>query len=141
MAKHSVAVLAAVVMGVITGCASGEEKENVIRKNDAIDDYVIVTELKEIDAIRSHGNLYSKVITEKYIIVSDRRNSYLLTYKQVCRELRETEVKPDIRRERNVLRARFDTYRGCPIRSLHEITKGQADELLALGEKSSHLQL
>ena len=138
MAKHAVAALAGLVMVALTGCASVEEKESVIKKNDAIDDYVIVSELKKVDSIRSHESLNSKVITEKYIIVSDRRHSYLLTYKQACRELHETEVKPDIRRERNVLRARFDTYRGCPIRSLHEITKGQADELLELGEKSSH---
>lgn len=138
MAKHRVGVLAGLAMVVITGCASVEDKESVIKKNDAIDDYVIVAELKEIDAIRSHESLNSKIITKNYIIVSDRRNSYLLTYKHACRELYETEVKPDIRRERNVLRARFDTYRGCPIRSLHEITKSQADELLALGENASH---
>ncbi len=138
MANYTAAVTAALVMALVTGCASTPEDDSVIVKNDAVDDYIIVAELKEIYAIRTRDQLHYKLVTENYIIVSDRKNSYLLAFKRRCRELRDIEVTPDIRRERNTLRARFDTYRGCPIRSLYELNRGQADELLALGEEPGH---
>ena len=136
MAKYTAAVIVALAM--TAGCASGPPEDSVIVKNDAVDDYIIVAELEEIDAIRTRDQLHYKIVTENYIIVSDRKNSYLLAFKRRCRELRDIEVTPDIRRERNTLRARFDTYRGCQIRSLYELNRGQADELLALGEEPGH---
>ena len=50
-------------------------------------------------------------------------------------ELRDTgQIKADIRRESNVIRARFDTLRGCHIDSIYEVNEGQAEELKALGD-------
>ena len=136
MPRYTAAAVATLGLVLMTGCASAPENESVLKKNDAIDDYIKVAELKEIDAIKSHEQLNSEIITEKYLIISDRRSAYVLEFKRRCRELYDTEVTADIRRERNVLRARFDTYRGCAIRSLYEVTKGQADELIALGKMS-----
>ena len=137
MRRYTAAAVAALVL--MTGCASAPEKESVLKKNDAIDDYIVVAELKEIAAIKSREQLNSKIITDKYLIIYDRRSSYVLVFKRRCRELYDIEVTPDIRRERNVLRAGFDTYRGCVIRSLYEVTGGQADEVIALGKMSGQL--
>lgn len=131
-AKSLVALAAVMVMG----CASAPEDESVIAKNDAVEDYIKVAELKEIDTIRKRGELHHTVVTENYIILKDQRNVYLATFRQRCRELNEREVRPDLRHDLNVLRARFDTYRGCRIEHLYEIAEGQATELLVLGEKS-----
>jgi hypothetical protein len=66
----------------------------------------------------------------------------LVAFRQRCRELDEQDeqdeldVTPDIRHDLNTVRARFDTYRGCRIQALYEITEGQVQELLDLGEKS-----
>jgi hypothetical protein len=60
----------------------------------------------------------------------------LVAFRQRCRELDELDVTPDIRHDLNTVRARFDTYRGCRIQALYEITEGQAQELLNLGDKS-----
>jgi hypothetical protein len=121
----------------ILGCASTpQEEESVIRQNDAVDDYIRVAELPKTDAIRKRGELHHTVVTEKYIILSDRKNSYLAVFRQRCRELDELDVTPDIRHDLNTVRARFDTYRGCRIQALYEITEGQAQELLNLGDKS-----
>jgi hypothetical protein len=121
----------------ILGCASTpQEEESVIKQNDAVDDYIRVAELPETDAIRKRGELHHRVVTEKYIILSDRKNSYLAVFRRRCRELNERDVTPDIRHDMNIVRARFDTYRGCRIQTFYEITEGQAQELLGLGDKS-----
>lgn len=112
------------------------EHDSGIVKNDAVDDYIKVAELKEVDLIRKRGELHHTVVTEKYIILKDQRSAYLATFRQRCRELEELAVRPDLRHDLNILRARFDTYRGCRIESLYEITDGQATELLSLGERS-----
>ena len=129
--------LTILVAALVLGCASTPEDESVIKKNDAVDDYIRVAELPEIDAIRKRGELHHTVVTEKYIILNDLKNFYLAVFRQRCRELDELQVTPDIRHDMNIVRARFDTYRGCRIQSLYEITEGQAQELLDLGETSS----
>jgi len=133
MFARSLVALAAAMM---LGCASAPEDDSVIERNDAVEDYIKVAELKEIDTIRKRGELHHTAVTENYIILRDQRNVYLATFRQRCRELDEREVRPDIRYDLKVLRARFDTYRGCRIQYLYEITEGQATELLDLGEMS-----
>ena len=132
LAKSLIALAAATMLG----CASAPEDDGAIVKNDAVEDYIKVSELKAIDTIRKRGELHHTVVTENYIILSDQRNAYLAAFRQRCRELDEREVTPDVRHDLKILRARFDTYRGCRIQYLYEITEGQATELLELGEKS-----
>ncbi len=127
--------LVALAVAMLLGCASSPENDSVIMKNDAVEDYIKVSELKQIDAVRKRGELHHTVVTENYIILKDQRSAYLATFRQRCRELVEREVTPDLRHDLNILRARFDTYRGCRIQHLYEITEGQATELLDLGEK------
>jgi len=135
MAKHAPAITAVLAMYFLMSCASAPEDEGVIVKDDVIDDYIKVAELKEIDAIRTTDQLHSKILTENYIILSDRRTAYLLVFVRRCRALNEREVTPDIRHERNTVRARFDTYRGCRIRSLYALSAGQEKEILELGNE------
>ncbi len=132
LAKSLVALAAAMMMG----CAGAPENDSVIVKNDAVEDYIKVSELKAIDTIRKRGELHHTVVTEKYILLKDQRNAYLAAFRQRCRELDEIEVMPDLRYDLKTLRARFDTYRGCRIQYLYEITEGQATELLDLGARS-----
>jgi hypothetical protein len=128
------AALAAGLLGLLAGCASVPENDSVIVRNDAIDDYIKVAELEEIDAIRKRGELHHTVVTENYIILKDRRNKYLAVFRHKCRQLEETEVTPDIRHDMKVIRARFDSYRGCRIQALFGLSEGQATEILGLGE-------
>lgn len=118
------------------GCASGPKDESAVTKNDAIDDFIKVSELEEIDLIRKRGQLHYEVLSHNYIILRDRRSVYLAIFSRKCRELDEGEARPDIRYDGNTLRARFDTFRGCTIDALFELTDGQATELIALGEKA-----
>jgi hypothetical protein len=117
----------------IAGCASTPTTENVLTKNDAVDDFIKVAELESLSSIRSSGLQGHKQITDTYIILPARQKAYLLVFYRRCYELTENKVMPDHRRDHNKINARFDTYRGCRIKSLYEVTKGQADELMALG--------
>lgn len=130
MSKKIILLLAALA----AGCASAPNEQSVLEKNDAIDDYIHVAELKETDAIRSFSVLSHRVLTQKYIIISAGSDSYLATYIGNCYEMNDHNLKPDIRYESHTLRARSDTYRGCRIQSLHEVDKGQVQELIKLGK-------
>jgi len=133
MNKNAAAFIAMLALLQITACASAPEEESVILKNDAIDDYIKVAELKEVDEIRKWGELHQAVATEKYIILSDRKNAYLAVFRQRCRELDDTEVTPDLRHDLSRISARFETYRGCRIQTLYALGDGQAQEILSLG--------
>ena len=117
------------VAALVAGCASGAKEQGVVAKNDAVEDYIAAAELPPVDWMRSSDQLRHQVITDRYIILSDRKEAHLIAFNRRCRELNETEVTPDIRYDKNRLRARFDTYRGCTIGAIYELNAGQAKEL------------
>ena len=109
MTKHLLILIAVLAAGCAGSDASPES--NVVTRNDAIDDFIEVEELEEVDTIRSRKTLHHTIITERYIILSDNSESYLATFRRRCRELSDSHVTPDIRHEQHTIRARFDTYR------------------------------
>lgn len=120
----------------LAACANTERQENIVRDNNAVEDYIATAELVEIDAIKTRGQLNHKEITEKHIILQDSRNAYLATFSRRCPELSPENLQPDYRQDPNRIRARFDTYRGCRIDRLYELSEGQEIELIQLGAKS-----
>ena len=120
----------------VAGCAASgtTQDSSAISKAKALEDYIEVGQLEELALIRTRDQIHFKVVSEKHIIIYDRKKSYLATFRRACKELKETHVTPDIRHDRNTIRARFDTIRGCRIESLHALDVGQAEELIQLGE-------
>ena len=112
------------------GCATSSEPEI----SDAVSDYIKAAELEDQDSIRTMGKYSYHVISQRYVIVQAHRENYLVEFVRRCHELDEHEVTPDIRYEKNILRSRFDTIRGCRIGRIYSIDKGQAEELKNLGE-------
>jgi len=131
--RRAPAIVAAAIL--LAACAGNPEEKSVVSRNDAIDDYIEVADLTEIDQIRIKRELHHKLITEDYILVDDGKDTYLVAFLRRCRELNEINVTPDYRYDARILDARYDTYRGCKIRSLYAITEGQAAELLDLGAR------
>lgn len=119
--------LAAVLL---VGCAAQKESD----VSSTIDDFVQVSALEEQDAVRTGGQFAYDYLTERYVILTTRKDKYLVEFHRRCYELKEQDVTPDIRRDRNVLRAREDTIRGCRIHRLYAIDEGHADELQSLGK-------
>jgi len=123
-------ILAALMATLLIACASQPDT----RVNDAVDDFIVVSELKEQDTVRMREQFHHTNLSEHYIILRTRKEKYLVKFQRRCRELNEREVKPDVRFERNTLRAGFDTIRGCRIDRMYAIDESQAQELVHLGK-------
>ena len=126
-------VLAALLL---SACASNDEVTDptAITMTEAVDDFVAVSELEAVPAVRTLEQLHHKVISSQYILIFDNRRKWLAKYSRPCKKLYQSDVTPDIRYERNTVRARFDTFRGCKVQEIYQIGDGMADELLNLGK-------
>ena len=124
-------LLATVVLLVLFGgCATSSEPEI----SGAVSDYIMAAELEDQDSIRTMGKYGYHVISQRYVTVQTHKENYLVEFVRRCHELEQYEVTPDIRYEKNSLRSRFDTIRGCRIGRIYSIDKGQAEELKNLGD-------
>ena len=123
----------AMLVALLVGCAAQQGPT----ADDAIDDFVALSGLEEMDSIRTRNQFGMSELTERYTILRTRKDVYLVEF-QRCRELRfDNEVTPDIRYDKNVLRSRFDTIRGCRIKKIFAIDEAGAEELTMLAEASA----
>lgn len=113
----------------LSGCAA----QTGPTRSDAIADFIAVSDIEAQDQLRFRDQFNYTQLTEKYLVLKARDDYYLVEFKRRCRELNRNEITPDIRYDRNVLRAGIDTIRGCPIERLFAIDKGQAEELEHIG--------
>lgn len=104
---------------------------------EAVHDYIAAAELEETDRIRYrsiHSPAY-RPINEHFVIVDAANSHYLVEFRQRCFALYDNaRITPDVRRESNVIRARFDTIRGCVIHNIYAVDAAQALELAQLGD-------
>lgn len=114
----------------LPGCAAQPEQDN----DDPIADFIVVSELEPQDVVRFRQQFNFETLTEEYVILRARDDYYLVEFARRCRELNRNEITPDLRYDRNVLRAGIDTIRGCRIEKIFAIDKGQAEELEYFGE-------
>ena len=117
----------------VSGCAT-QEREVTQDEEQAVRDYIQVRGLEEVGRIRSSSSDSWDEIDEFFIVYDTRRNSYLVEFNRACYELNESRVTPDLRREANAIRARFDTIRGCQVDKIFALTEADVAELKALGE-------
>jgi hypothetical protein len=115
----------------LSACAGTPDEEGVLSKNDPIDDFIEVADLKVVNRFRYRGELHHKQISKDYILVYDGKDKspHLLAFKRRCHNINEEIAAPDRRYDARSLDARTDTYRGCRIRNLYELNPGQAAEL------------
>ena len=97
----------------------------------------MAAELEEVNEIRMREQLNYTYVNDRYVTIDARRGDYLVEFNRDCWELRQSNVSGnmvDVRDNHHVLRARFDTIRGCRIGKMYEITAEQRKELSALGD-------
>ena len=112
------------------GCAATGQPEDT----DAYRDFIEVAELPEVASMRTTGGVGQAVLDDKYVIVTNGDDNYLLVYATRCEKDGFTGgVKPDVRQDARRIYAGFDTFRGCRIEALYEITPDQVVELHRLG--------
>ncbi|MBT8081654.1 MAG: hypothetical protein KJP08_11085 [Gammaproteobacteria bacterium] len=111
-------------------CAATEEAEDA----SAFRDFIEVTELKSVQAIRTFGALDHEVLNDEYVVVTNRDQDYLLEYWGSCAKDPFTlRVKPDVRRDARKMYVGIDTFRGCRIKALYELSPDQVIELRNMG--------
>ena len=120
---------------VLSACASLNTPPDT-RVDDGVKDFIKVEELAEIDVIRRSNDLALYSLSDYYVVAKDRRDNYLIAYRSRCRDIRDQDVTPDVRRDSNTIRAKFDTMRGCRIAAIYSISESQADELISFGKSS-----
>lgn len=126
---------AAVLFAIIAaGCATQETPE-ADAQNQAVRDFIAVRNLPETHRIRSGDRDGWTEININYVIYETNRDTYLFEFVRPCYELRDnTRIVPDMRNEPSLIRARFDTLRGCRIDRIYELTEAEAAELREIGE-------
>ena len=120
------------VMTVVAACASSTTRQE--DQNVAIRDLIEVNELEEVDAVRFFRQLGSYEINQYYVIITDRRNKYLLEYFQRCLEDVYGRVEPDVRSDPRTIRPKIDTFRGCRIKAIYAIDDALEGELKQIGK-------
>jgi len=126
-------------MTLLLGClllaacaATGDSNES--RKDTAVLDFIEVNELESVAAIRTMDQLSSREVNDTYLIVSTRREDFLLEYYSRCRRGADGRVEPDIRQDSRALYPRVDTFRGCRIKAIYALEPGQVEEVRAIGK-------
>ncbi len=118
----------------VAACSSTTQRPQEI---EAVRDYVVAAELQEVTEIRLREQMSYTYVNDRFVTIPTRRGDYLVEFQRDCWELRRNDFTPemvDVRDNPNVLRARFDTLRGCRIGKMYEITAEQRVELTALGD-------
>jgi len=122
-----VLALAVVLLG---ACATNEKDDRI---SGAIDDFIAVGDLEEVDLIRSYQQFDSRTLNDRYVIVYTKKEYYLLAYSQRCRVNYDMPRRPDRREDAYSIYADSGTFRGCRIKALYPITEAEAAELAQIG--------
>ena len=118
----------------IASCAQTETKQesSAISKEKSFEDYIEVSELKEVGSARTSDQAQYRVVSAEHVIIDDGR-TFTLAKLQRCKKFGGGNATHDARHDANTIRARFDTIRGCRIEALYALDLAQAEELILLG--------
>ena len=126
------AALVAIVCFALPGANADENEESV---SDAVRDFVEVRDLEEVDAITTGTSDSWDELSLEFILYEGRRETYLVEFVRPCYELRDnSRITPDKRWDTNKIRAKFDTLRGCRLKSVYQLTEAEVAELESIGE-------
>lgn len=121
----------------LAGCAAQDEQEDASSQDidQAVRDFIELRELESLDALVSGSNDGWREISDYFILYEGRRDAYLVEFVRRCYELRDnTRITPDERWDKNRIRARFDTIRGCRIAAIYALDETEAAEVENIGE-------
>jgi hypothetical protein len=124
--------IAIMLFALLVACAA--QRESGV--DEAISDFVVLSELEEMGSIRTRDQFGTSELTERYAILKTRKDVYLVEF-QRCPPQFNDDVIPDIRYDKNTLRPRTDTIRGCRIKKIFAIDEAGAEELELLAEASA----
>lgn len=134
--EHMKTIIATFGLVLLAGCAGQEEREASTQDlEQAVRDFIEVRELEPLDSMKTAANDSWVPVGEYFLIYKGRRAKHLVEFAHRCRELIDnTRITPDERWDTNVVRARFDTIRGCRIGKIYALNEAEVAELKNIGE-------
>ncbi len=121
----------------LCGCAMSGEVTSPGKDLEAVRDFVVASELQEINSVRLNEQIKILYVNDYYVILPNRRDRYLIEFRGRCSELRERKWVSDmidVRVNAKMLYSDFDTIRGCVIGKIYELEESQLEELRVLGD-------
>ena len=103
--------------------------------NETVSDYVVASELTEVKEIRKTDRDSWQYVNDRFAIYRGRLDDYLLRFKGDCYRLSDNSTLPpaDMIHDHRNLRI-SDTFRGCIVDKIYEISNDQRIELRHLGK-------
>ena len=129
--------ITALTLLALCACVTSGEVTSPGKDLEAVRDFVIASELQELNSIRLNEQIKILYVNDYYVIVPNRRDQYLIEFRGRCSELRERRWLSgmiDIRVNAKMLYSDYDTIRGCVIGKIFEIEESQLEELRVLGD-------
>jgi hypothetical protein len=123
------------VMTLLAGCAAQEDKPSTQDITQAVIDFIEVRDLEPLESLKSGTSDSWRTLGDSFVIYDGRRDEYLVQFVRRCHELKDnTRITPDKRWDTNIVRAKFDTIRGCRIAAIYALDEAEAAELKNIGE-------
>ena len=123
------------VMTLLAGCAAQEDKPSTQDITQAVIDFIEVRDLEPLESLKSGTSDSWRALGDSFVIYDGRRDEYLVQFVRRCHELKDnTRITPDKRWDTNIVRAKFDTIRGCRIAAIYALDEAEAAELKNIGE-------
>ena len=129
--------IAVLVLLALSACSTTSTAHWPGKELEAVRDFVVVTELKQVKKIRLYEQMKYLFVNDFYIVFQTSRGDYLIEFRGRCTELRRrfwTADMIDIRVSARMLYADHDTIRGCVIGKIFELPEPQLEELRILGD-------
>ena len=124
-----------VAVAVLLSACAAQDGAQRQEEYQAVRDFIAVRDLDELKKMRTALRDSWTSIDDRFIIYRGPRGQYLVEFDRRCHELSDgSRIVPDERRERNTVRARTETIRGCRIKTIYALTEAEADELENIGE-------
>lgn len=124
---------------ILAACATGEEEERPAltsrqaRQQALVDEthaYIQSANLEQHTAIRYIGKFSIVSANQRFAVIEARSTRYLIETEIDCPRLPlagATDDSIDVRMRRNMLRAGYDTIRGCRIKAIYELPDPPAE--------------
>lgn len=132
--KSVIATISTLAILVVLAACAAQEEATTQDTEQAVRDFIAVRELAEVREMRTSSTDQWEELDQNFLIYTTRQEVFLIEFARRCHELGEYPVVADRRSAGNIVRARFDTLRGCIIAKMYPLTEGEVAELSAIGE-------
>lgn len=108
---------------VLAACAASERRQPDTSIEEAMV-FIEATKPETVEFLRYRKPLHYDYVNDKYIMMEDNDDTYLIEFRKVCEDLSADTVVVEFlfqRAAQGLLRAKLDTIRGCLINEIYKL--------------------